>query len=591
MKRRFKFLAFFMAMFMVIGYLPNSSKADNKIDFQINLHGPAKVVDRFTITVEGKNVKNQMQKVSKNSAIAIKNPTDYYIGSFSNDYFQFGSMHSEDYKVGSKNEVRDYYLTDLHIFNKIIVDTPIIGNKEVKVYGVPGTEFTSYVHNYKTYENSEIKTGIIKENGIGIISFDNSFKYNEEVRVYTRGDFVYYDSYPTNKTVEDLDLRVDSISVGDSKIKGRAKGNFTLYIIDTIEEKSFNYSVKLNKGNFTIPVKEIKESDIILAKSYSGDFVTNINKLDIYSEESEKITRLAGADRFLTSLEIAKKSYPTTENIVIANGDISADALAAGPLANELNAPILLVKSASMKEEIQDYIEKSGGEKIYIIGGRASVSKSIEDLLGKLGKENVERISGKDRYETSTKILRKLKNDFSYGNSVIITNGLEDKAADALSAGPYARENRQGIVLTNGKYLESHVRKELRDLNIKSALIVGGKSTVDDDVLKNTNINISNRIAGSNRQETALEIAKKLKVVDTVIVANAYKAPDALSAISLSKVENAPIILTDENSLTSSQEKYIIGVKEKGQMEKIFIVGGKSSIGPSIYKRLNNILQ
>ncbi|QQK08215.1 cell wall-binding repeat-containing protein [Miniphocaeibacter halophilus] len=590
MKRKFGILSFFMAIFMIIGYLPNNSKADNKIDFQINLHGPSKIVDRFTLTVEGKNVKNQRQKVSKNSNINIKNPTEYYIGSFYNDYFQFGSMHTDDYKVGSKDEVRDYYLTDLNVYNKIVLDTPVVGSKEIKVYGVPETEFTSYVHNLKTYENSELKTGLINENGIGTISFDNALKNNEEVRVYNRGDFVYYDSISTKKTIRDLNLKVDIISAGDTEIKGRAKGNFALYIIDTVDEKSFRYSVKLN-NNFTIPVKEIKETDIILARAYSEDLVTNINKLDIHNEESENITRLAGADRFLTSLEIANKLYPTTENIVIANGDISADALSAGPLANELNAPILLVKSNNMKEEIQDYIQKSGAENIYIIGGKSSVSDYIYNLLNKLGKKNIERIAGKDRYETSIEILKKLKKDFSYGNSIIITNGLEGKDVDALAAGPYARENKQGIVLTDGKNLRTYVSKELKDLNIKSAIIVGGKNTVADNVLSSTNINISNRIAGSNRQETSLEIAKKLNSPDTLIVANGYKSPDALTAISLSKVENAPIILTDGKILTNSQEKYIMDIKKKEEMEKIFIVGGKSSVSSNLYNKLDSIFK
>ncbi|MDU7142621.1 MAG: S8 family serine peptidase, partial [Anaerococcus vaginalis] len=55
-------------------------------------------------------------------------------------------------------------------------------------------------------------------------------------------------------------------------------------------------------------------------------------------------TRVAGADRINTSVEVSKKYYKSAETVIIANYEKFADSLSASALSKALKAPILLVK-------------------------------------------------------------------------------------------------------------------------------------------------------------------------------------------------------------------------------------------------------
>ena len=56
------------------------------------------------------------------------------------------------------------------------------------------------------------------------------------------------------------------------------------------------------------------------------------------------ITRLGGADRYETSIAIAKHFDLDTDTVAIANGLAFPDALSGSVLASKHNAPIILVK-------------------------------------------------------------------------------------------------------------------------------------------------------------------------------------------------------------------------------------------------------
>jgi len=61
--------------------------------------------------------------------------------------------------------------------------------------------------------------------------------------------------------------------------------------------------------------------------------------------------RVSGSDRYETAAEIALEAYEDgTDTAVLATGLVGADALAAAPLAAQLDAPILL----TAKNELPD---------------------------------------------------------------------------------------------------------------------------------------------------------------------------------------------------------------------------------------------
>lgn len=134
--------------------------------------------------------------------------------------------------------------------------------------------------------------------------------------------------------------------------------------------------------------------------------------------------------------------------------------------------------------------------------------------------------------------------------------------------------------------------------NLKSATIKGNKLVVNKNAKKVTyvykannyvqfnvtlNVKLSdkpekvykNRIAGSDRIATAIEVSKKYyKTADTVIIARSDMYPDSLTASPLAKALKAPILLTQKDELDDRVMDEIarLGVKN------VIIVGGESSI-------------
>lgn len=93
------------------------------------------------------------------------------------------------------------------------------------------------------------------------------------------------------------------------------------------------------------------------------------------------IVRLAGRDRYETSMNIAKYAYKTSDNIIVVSGENSVDALSASVLTEKKNAPILLLNNKKISESIEKYIEDMEASKIIIVGGESSISENIEEDL------------------------------------------------------------------------------------------------------------------------------------------------------------------------------------------------------------------
>ena len=125
------------------------------------------------------------------------------------------------------------------------------------------------------------------------------------------------------------------------------------------------------------------------------------------------INRLGGTDRVGTALLIAQKGWPTPVttggNVVLATGADYPDALAGGPLAYQLKAPMLLTMNPStgLEPAVLNQIKVLKPSKIWILGGDTRVSTAIETLLRNTVAP-VERLAGADRYATAVKIADRL---------------------------------------------------------------------------------------------------------------------------------------------------------------------------------------
>lgn len=109
------------------------------------------------------------------------------------------------------------------------------------------------------------------------------------------------------------------------------------------------------------------------------------------------------------------------DTIVISRGDLAADSLAASTFTNLIGAKMLLVKPDKVPYPTLQALKELRPAKVYIIGGEDAISPEVEKTLGKYA-FTVERIGGKDRYETSLDLARKVQ-ERSETTIVVVTDG------------------------------------------------------------------------------------------------------------------------------------------------------------------------
>lgn len=91
--------------------------------------------------------------------------------------------------------------------------------------------------------------------------------------------------------------------------------------------------------------------------------------------------RIAGKDRYDTSVQVAKLKMADTDKAFIASGKNFADALVVGAIAGANNQSVILVSDKGANQSAKDYI-KSNIKKINVIGGEDTVPTStVMNLL------------------------------------------------------------------------------------------------------------------------------------------------------------------------------------------------------------------
>lgn len=100
-----------------------------------------------------------------------------------------------------------------------------------------------------------------------------------------------------------------------------------------------------------------------------------------------------------------------------------------------------------------------------------------------------------------------------------------------------------------------------------------------------TTKNAVSRFAGAGRYETAAKISQaEFTQADTVVLANSMNYADALAGVPLAKTKNAPILLTNKETLDKATLAEIKRLKAKN----VIILGGKGAVSEQVEITLKN---
>ncbi|AZV55512.1 cell wall-binding repeat-containing protein [Clostridium sp. AWRP] len=201
----------------------------------------------------------------------------------------------------------------------------------------------------------------------------------------------------------------------------------------------------------------------------------------------------------------------------------------------------------------------------------------------KAADSGVNRVGGTNRYETATKVA---DSGWTSSDYAIVANG--EGYADALCATPLAKANNAPILLTTGdssNALEQNTLNELKKLNVKHVIVVGGTGVVPDSVLNSIKAQVTDveRIGGQDRYETSVKIAEKIGTPTKAVIASGEGYADALSAGPAAAINGMPILLSRAGSLPDTVSNYI---KAHLQITQTYVIGGIASISDSILNSL-----
>lgn len=265
-------------------------------------------------------------------------------------------------------------------------------------------------------------------------------------------------------------------------------------------------------------------------KVYLAGGVNSISK-EVENELKDmglKVTRLAGDDRYETSLKIADEVGLDNDRAFVVGGTGLADAMSIAPVASQLRnangkmdladgdaTPIVVVdgKAKTINDDVKDFLDDS---QVDIIGGENSVSKDVENAIDDATGKSPDRYSGDDRQATNAKVIKEssyyqdnVNNDKKVVNFFVAKDGStkEDQLVDALAAAPVAANF--GVTLnSNGKAVDKDGKELTGSDNDKNKLVSPAPIVLATDSLSSDQSVSISKVLDKDNGENLVQVGK-----------------------------------------------------------------------------------
>lgn len=495
----------------------------------------------------------------------------------------------------------------------------------------------------------EITTGNVVENGIpstdlAEITYTSKLtKIEKNITAYKTDDGYTKDGEEFVNLL--VDANVDGAGA-DAGFEHDANKDGKKYTSNIVKNGKL-YDITFNKANDITDVKIVDEGGYkftvtLLAKEedavaptelevvVKGNSEKELNELRTAMIGNTKVseghggktyTSLTGDDRFETAVKISEAARPgvgssdaapadLADAVILVGKDAVVDGLAAAPLSTQKDAPILLSDKDSVNKDTLDEMKRvltttKSNRVVYIVGGENTISKKVEAQLSKELECKIVRISGQDRFATSTEIAKELTMDTT-GNAdeafIVGGDGLADAMSIAAVASQKTKTIATPIIVTPKDGLTVEAKHFLDKNEIEKTTVVGGSTKVSKvvldelkDIVKDRANSEVIRVAGNDRHDTNVKVINKYyrdTTVENIFVAqDGYvggdsKLIDALAVASYAGDQDAPIVLATSD-LTKDQADAITAKKAASPHQPTKVGGG---VATSVMERIIDLL-
>ncbi len=290
----------------------------------------------------------------------------------------------------------------------------------------------------------------------------------------------------------------------------------------------------------------------------------------------------AGADRYETNVETSEALFEPGTDVIIASGQVFADALSAGPAAARADASLLLTPTDQLLPVTVAELERLQPATVTIVGGTPSVSSATAARITEVvPTAAVSRIAGADRYQTAALIAERY---FGHASEVLLASG--EQFADAVSAsGAASAVGDLPVLLTPRATTSEHTIDAIESLGAETAVVLGSRVTVTDATVRAYRAEgfAVPRVAGADRYATNALLVERLVTRSedqAIAVASGTNYPDALSASMVAGAHSAPVLLAASTCVTLDIEELVDALAPTA----VYNVGGLPTLASNAWR-------
>lgn len=332
----------------------------------------------------------------------------------------------------------------------------------------------------------------------------------------------------------------------------------------------------------TYPVRDL---DTLVVRHGGNDRIdTSLAVLDFFSAKSSTPTEannltVAYADY------AGKVSLPWSDTAVLVRDDDYPDALVAGPLAANYNAPILMTPTKQVPHRVVDALRTHGFTKVILVGNPGAISAGAASQLHNAGFQ-VQRLGGQDRYRTAGAVADHLLAARGQDKSdVYLATGVD--YPDALSASSAAIKNVGVVLLTPRRTVDGTSQGWMNSAKAAKVVAVGGPAVTAAE----RSVHLDEKQVGFDRYETAEKVASAYFPPNPgrIAVATGKDFPDATLAASLTARTGSPLVLTRPDTLTQPTTQFL--ARNRASVRKVDVVGGKAAVTEKVRGEIYSALR
>lgn len=355
-------------------------------------------------------------------------------------------------------------------------------------------------------------------------------------------------------------------------------------------------------------------------------------------------SRVAGATRIDTAIELSRKAFPDgAQTVVLAPATAYQEALVAAPLASTVSGPVLLAWPDSTAErdgisdELAAEVDRLGADYAIVVGAARRLGNDVVDeLVAKTGldADDIRRMGEADpgalsahvaevvlsaqgitvaddssrttaqandptlglpplQQQTSDRQTAAAEGDTADPVDPLLAAGTHPSGLgwpDALAASVLGSRQLAPVLLTPSGDLHPDVARVLRSDGIRTARIVGGELAIEADVEDQIRAQTGRetaRLAGGTRYETSQSVQAELSrdgaLLRTLSIATGLNFPDALAAGPALALMNRSFVLVDGANVNPSVQSWIGRFAD--QIDELEVVGGPDAISDAVLRQ------